>query len=223
MQVSPPLIVRHLGVRRAYRPVWQAMRGFTEQRTPTTADELWLLEHEPVFTLGQAGRRAHLLDPGPIEIVETDRGGQVAYHGPGQLVAYLLCDLRRAGLGVRRLVNLLESAVIDLLAEEAIEAASRPDAPGVYVDGAKVAFLGLRVRNGCSYHGLALNLDLDLGPFSRIDPCGYPGLAITRLIDLGVAPARLAGIGDRLARLIAGALGLTVSDAPADQDARARR
>lgn len=206
-----PLIVRHLDGLRDYDPLWRAMRGFTDRRGPQTLDELWLLEHRPVFTLGQAALPAHLLDPGEIPVVQTDRGGQVVYHGPGQLVAYLLFDLRRAGLGVRRLVHSLEDAVIALLAQEALTGVARPDAPGVYVDGAKVAFLGLRVRNGCCYHGLALNLDMDLSPFARINPCGYPGLPVTQLLDLGVARERLTAIGDRLAGLLALALGVRLS------------
>jgi len=209
--VARTLVVRCLDSPCDYQPVWQAMRDFTDRRGPETPDELWLLEHRPVFTLGQAGLRSHLLDPGAISVIQTDRGGQVAYHGPGQLVAYLLLDLRRAGLGVRRLVNLLEEAVISLLAEESLAAVARADAPGVYVDGAKVAFLGLRVRNGCCYHGLALNLNMNLGPFARINPCGYPGLPVTQCVDLGVAPDRLAGVGGRLAGLIAEALGASLS------------
>ncbi len=180
----PPLIVRRLG-RRDYLPVWQAMRDFTDQRTPDTPSELWLVEHEPVFTQGQAGRPEHLLAPGGIPVVQTDRGGQVTYHGPGQLVAYPLLRLRDAGLGVRGLVELMEASVIELLAGQGINAGARRDAPGVYVDGRKIASLGLRIRRGCSYHGLALNVDLDLAPFSRINPCGHQGLAVTRLRDLG--------------------------------------
>lgn len=160
------------------------MRAFTDARGPDTPDELWLLEHPPVFTLGQAGRPEHLLAPGDIPVVQSDRGGQATYHGPGQLVAYLLLDLRRAGLGVKRLVNLLEQSAIDLLARRGIAAAARPDAPGVYVDGAKIAALGLRVRQGCSYHGLSLNVAMDLEPFGRINPCGYAGLRIVQLADL---------------------------------------
>lgn len=159
------------------------MRAFTDAREADTPDELWLLEHPPVFTLGQAGRPEHLLAPGTIPVVQTDRGGQVTYHGPGQLVAYLLLDLRRAGIGIKRLVERLEQSVIDLLAEHGVAAERRADAPGVYVAGAKIASLGLRVRNGCSYHGLALNVDMDLEPFGRINPCGYAGLAVTRLVD----------------------------------------
>jgi lipoyl(octanoyl) transferase len=177
------LAVRRLGLRE-YGPAWRAMQAFTDRRGPDTPDELWLLQHPPVYTLGQAGRPEHVLDPGGIPVVKIDRGGQVTYHGPGQLVAYLLLDLRRAGFGVKRLVHLLEQSVIDLLAGYGIECYARPDAPGVYVDGAKIAALGLRVRRGCSFHGLALNVDMDLEPFSRIDPCGYPGLAVTQIADL---------------------------------------
>lgn len=177
-------LLRHLG-RRDYLPVWHAMQAFTDRRDPATADELWLVEHPPVFTQGMSGRPEHLLDPGDIPVVAVDRGGQVTYHGPGQLVAYPLLDLRRRGLGVRELVQRLEFAVIDLLAGYGIEAVGRRDAPGVYVAGRKIAALGLRVRRGCSYHGLSLNVDLDLAPFARINPCGYPGLEVIRSVDLG--------------------------------------
>jgi len=178
------------------------MRAFTDGRTQDTPDELWLLQHAPVFRLGQAGRAEHLLDPGDIPVIQTDRGGQVTYHGPGQLVAYLLVDLRRVGLGVKGLVHLLEGAVIGLLAGYGIEAEARADAPGVYVAEAKIASLGLRVRRGCSYHGLSLNVDMDLTPFLRINPCGYPGLAVTQLADLG-GPNDLRLVGDALAGEIA--------------------
>jgi lipoyl(octanoyl) transferase len=181
------------------------MRRFTDARGHQTPDEVWLLEHPPVFTLGQAGRAEHLLDPGVIPVIQVDRGGQVTYHGPGQLVAYLLLDLRRAGLGIKRLVDLLEQAVIELLASLGLNAERRVGAPGVYVDGAKIAALGLRVRNGCSYHGLALNLDLDLAPFSRINPCGYAGLAVTRVVDL-VPQAERDAIEAGLIRALASAL-----------------
>lgn len=179
----PPLRIRHPDGLQDYAATWAAMRAFTDAREADTPDELWLLEHPPVFTLGQAGRPEHLLAPGTIPVVQTDRGGQVTYHGPGQLVAYLLLDLRRAGIGIKRLVERLEQSVIDLLAEHGVAAERRADAPGVYVAGAKIASLGLRVRNGCSYHGLALNVDMDLEPFGRINPCGYAGLAVTRLVD----------------------------------------
>ena len=179
------LLVKRLGIR-DYLDTWKAMRAFTDSRVATSQDELWLLEHPPIFTLGQAGRREHILDAGEIPVLQVDRGGQVTYHGPGQLIAYVLLDLGRAHLGIKALVHLLEAAVIDLLVDLGIDAVTRPQAPGVYVHGAKIASLGLRVRHHCSYHGLALNLDLDLEPFSRINPCGYPGLAVTRLTDLGL-------------------------------------
>jgi lipoyl(octanoyl) transferase len=162
------------------------MRDFTRTRGASTPDELWLVEHPPVFTLGLAGREEHVLDPGSIPVVRIDRGGQVTYHGPGQIVAYPLVDLRRAGYGVKELVRRLEESVIVLLASHDIRAARRPGMPGVYVEGAKVAAVGLRISRGCSYHGIALNVDVDLAPFARINPCGYPGLAATRLADLGV-------------------------------------
>ena len=182
------------------------MRDFTNARDAATPDELWLLQHPAIYTLGQAGRLEHLLDAGHIPVLKVDRGGQVTYHGPGQLIAYLLLDLKRAGLGVKGLVNLLETAVIEVLATQGVFAQARPDAPGVYVEGAKIASLGLRVRRHCSYHGLALNVDLDLEPFSRINPCGYPGLAVTRLVDLGVATS-LEKMAEELAATLAGRLG----------------
>jgi lipoyl(octanoyl) transferase len=171
---------------RDYVPVWRDMQSFTEQRDADSADQVWLLQHPPVFTLGMNGRREHLLEPGDIPVVEVDRGGQVTYHGPGQLVAYTLLDLRRRGLGIRRLVDVLEQSVVDWLGSHGVTARARREAPGVYVDGAKVAALGLRVRRGCSYHGLSLNVDMDLAPFARINPCGYEGLAVTQLRDLGI-------------------------------------
>lgn len=177
-------LLRDLG-RVDYRPAWEAMQRFTEERNADTPDEIWFLEHPPVFTLGLAGKREHLLAPGDIEVIHIDRGGQVTYHGPGQLVVYPLVDLRRLGLGVRGLVCALERAVIDVLAGYGIGADTRPDAPGVYVEGRKVASLGLRVRHGCSYHGLAFNVGMDLEPFSRINPCGYEGLEVTQVSALG--------------------------------------
>jgi len=179
------VILRSLG-RYEYEPIWTAMKAFTDRRQPQDLDEVWMLEHEPIFTQGQAGKAEHLLNPGQIPVLQVDRGGQVTYHGPGQLMIYLLLDLRRRKLGVRQLVTLMENSVITLLAEQGIEAAAKPDAPGVYVQGAKVAALGLRVRRGCCYHGLSLNVDLDLAPFAGINPCGYRGLQVTRLADLGV-------------------------------------
>jgi lipoyl(octanoyl) transferase len=169
-----------------YEPTWRAMQRYTDARDAAAADEVWSLEHPPVFTLGMNGRPEHLLAPGDIPVVQIDRGGQVTYHGPGQLVVYPLVDLRRRGLGVRDLVTALEEALIALLAGYGITALARRDAPGVYVDGAKVASLGLRIRRGCSYHGLALNVAMDLEPFSRINPCGYAGLAVVDLATLGV-------------------------------------
>lgn len=181
---TPP-VVRWLG-RVDYQPAVEAMRRFTDAREAQRPDELWLLEHPPVFTLGMAADRGHVLCAGDIPVVQTDRGGQVTYHGPGQLVAYPLLDLRRHALTVRGLVMLLEQCVIDLLAGEGIAAQGRRDAPGVYVEGRKVAALGLRVRRGASYHGLALNVDPDLGAFARINPCGMAGLAVTSLRELGI-------------------------------------
>ncbi|HUN74091.1 MAG TPA: lipoyl(octanoyl) transferase LipB [Steroidobacteraceae bacterium] len=167
-----------------YEPTWRAMQRFTDSRDAATADELWLLEHPPVFTLGMSGKPEHLLAPGDIPVIQTDRGGQVTYHGPGQLVVYPLIDLRRGGLGVRDLVGALERAVIGYVSELGIEAHSRGDAPGVYVAQRKLASLGLRIRRGASYHGIALNVCMDLEPFRRINPCGYAGLEMTQLSDL---------------------------------------
>jgi lipoyl(octanoyl) transferase len=195
--------------RSEYEPTWRAMQVYTSRRGPETPDELWLVEHPPVYTLGQAGRAEHLLDPQCIPVIRVDRGGQVTYHGPGQLVAYLLLDLRRARLGVKGLVALLERAVIDLLAAYEIPAETRPGAPGVYVAGAKIASLGIRVRNGCTYHGLAVNVDMDLEPFSRINPCGYPGQAVTQLRELGGA-VELNRVGEDLAARLAQLLGAQV-------------
>ncbi len=177
------VIVRDLG-RTEYEPVFRAMREFTAGRGEDTPDELWFTEHAPVFTQGQAGKAWHVLAAGDIPVVQTDRGGQITYHGPGQVVGYLLFDLRRMGLSVRELVSGIETAVIGVLAGYGIDAAARPDAPGVYVDGAKIAALGLRVRRHCSYHGLSFNVDMDLEPFGRINPCGMAGLEVTQLRDL---------------------------------------
>jgi lipoyl(octanoyl) transferase len=173
---------RELGLM-AYTPVWQAMQRFTDSRDSSTTDQVWMVQHPPVFTQGQAGKPEHLLVPGDIPVVQVDRGGQVTYHGPGQLVVYLLLDVRRLGFGVRELVSRIENALIELLASFGIAAAAKPDAPGVYVEGAKIASLGLRIRRGCSFHGLALNVDMQLEPFQRINPCGYAGLAMTQLCD----------------------------------------
>ena len=173
------------------------MQRFTQQRDPTTQDQIWLLEHAPVFTLGLAGRYEHLLDPGDIPVLKVDRGGQVTYHGPGQLMVYVLLDLRRRRLGVRQLVSALEDSVIALLRDYRVEARARAEAPGVYVHGRKIAALGLRVRRGACYHGLSLNVAMDLSPFSRINPCGQPGLAVTQLADLG-APTDLRQVSAQL-------------------------
>ncbi len=191
---APPLLrVRQLG-RRDYRETWEAMRAFTEQRTAATPSELWVLEHERVFTQGQAGRAEHLLDPGDIPVIQTDRGGQITYHGPGQLVMYLLLSLRETGLGVRSLVSAMENSVIDLLSEHGVQAEARPNAPGVYVADAKIAAVGLRVRRGFTYHGLSFNVDMDLEPFTRINPCGYRGLPVTQARETGItqSPEQLA-------------------------------
>jgi lipoyl(octanoyl) transferase len=180
------LIVRRLGLA-DYESAWREMQSFTVARTADTPDELWQVEHPPVYTLGIAAKAEHLprIDNG-IPIVKSDRGGQITYHGPGQVVIYTLLDLRRRHLGVRALVRKLEHAVIELLAEDGVSAAGREDAPGVYVDGSKVAALGLRIRKGCAYHGLSLNVDMDLSPFDAINPCGYPGLQVTQTRDLGI-------------------------------------
>lgn len=183
--LSTGIAIRDLGTGVGYEPTWQAMRRYTDDRDAAAADELWLLEHEPVFTLGQNGRREHILAPGSIPVVAVDRGGQVTYHGPGQVVAYPLVDLRRRGIGVRAMVTIMETSVVRLAAEQGIEAHPRADAPGVYVEGAKLAAVGLRVRRGCSYHGVAVNVAMDLTPFDRIDPCGYAGMPVTDLRELG--------------------------------------
>jgi lipoyl(octanoyl) transferase len=177
---NPELVVRELGLV-DYKTTLQAMKTFTDSRTPESPDELWLLQHPRVFTQGQAGKEEHVLAAGDIPVVQADRGGQVTYHAPGQWVLYILVDLRRHALGVRALVDLIESSLVELLAQYDVEANARPDAPGVYVDGEKIAALGLRVRKGCSYHGLALNVELDLEPFQRINPCGYEGLKVTSM------------------------------------------
>lgn len=190
------LVVRELG-RQVYEPVWRAMQEFTNTRDDNTPDEIWFCEHDRVFTLGLNTKPEHLLAPGDIPVIQIDRGGQVTYHGPGQLMIYPLIDLRRAGLGVRDLVTALEQSVVDLAADYDIEAASRCDAPGVYVDGVKLASVGLRIRRGSSFHGMALNVDVDLEPFSRINPCGFEGLQLTHLARLG-ADSDLAVVRDKL-------------------------
>ena len=187
-----------------YQPTLQAMQDLTDARTPDDPDELWLLQHPRVFTQGQAGRAEHVLAPGDIPVIQVDRGGQVTYHGPGQWVLYLMIDLRRRRWGVRDLVNAIESSIIALLAEYGIDAVAKPEAPGVYVDGAKIAALGLRVRRGCSYHGLSLNVDMDLEPFGRINPCGYQGLQVTSLAALLPAgTVAMDAVGRRLLATVA--------------------
>jgi lipoyl(octanoyl) transferase len=196
--------IRSLGLA-GYETVWGAMRDFTASRDASTPDELWFVEHPPVFTLGLAASPEHVLDAASVPVVRIDRGGQVTYHGPGQLVAYVLLDLRRAGYGVKALVHRLEQSVIDLLAGYGVEGTRQPGMPGVYVRGAKIAAVGLRISRGCSYHGIALNVDTDLAAFARINPCGYPGLAATRLADLGVRD-RIAAVESRWRPILSAAL-----------------
>jgi lipoyl(octanoyl) transferase len=190
-----------------YEPLWRAMQQFTEQRDPQTADEIWFTEHPPVFTLGLNADREHLIAPGDIPVVQIDRGGQVTYHGPGQLMIYPLVDLKRAGIGVRNLVTALEQTIVDLAADINIKAAARADAPGVYVDGRKLASVGLRIRRGASYHGMALNVDVDLEPFSRINPCGYQDLELTDLHRLG-ADEPMQDIRNRVLKHLLAHLGM---------------
>jgi lipoyl(octanoyl) transferase len=198
------VLLRRLGLA-DYGPTWEAMRRFTAERGPGTQDELWRLEHPSVYTVGVAARPEHFPKRSAIPLVHTDRGGQITYHGPGQAIVYTLVDLARRRLTVHRMVSLIEQAVIDLLAERGITAVRKPGAPGVYVSGAKIAALGLRVRRGGCYHGVALNVDMDLAPFSDIDPCGYPGLAVTQTSALGVA-ADAVELGDALAERVASLL-----------------
>lgn len=205
-------IIRQLGTV-AYEEAYSRMQAFTAARDDTTPDEFWLLQHPPVYTLGRGARDGHLHQTGEIPVVKTDRGGQVTYHGPGQLIVYVLVDLKRRGYGVRSLVQRMEQALIDYLATHSIIASRRYGAPGVYVGDAKIAALGLRVRNGCSYHGLALNVDMDLAPFDRIDPCGYPGLAVTRLSEHGIADT-MPLIADELLGHLHGRLEAAPQDQP---------
>lgn len=205
MSANAPIELYRLG-HKAYLPVWESMRELTDTRDETTPDQFWLVEHDPVFTQGQAGKPEHLLMPGDIPVVQTDRGGQVTYHGPGQVVLYPLLDVRRGKLGVRDLVSALENAVITLLSHYGVAAWAKPDAPGVYVatplGEAKIASLGLRIRRGASYHGVALNVDNDLSPFARINPCGYAGMLVTRLADLVTLDAPWQ-VGEQLAQALA--------------------
>lgn len=191
-----------------YQPCWEAMRDFTTERGESTEDELWVLEHPPVYTLGQAGKPEHILNPGDIPVVRSDRGGQVTYHGPGQTVIYLMLDVRRLGFGSRALVNTIEESVVDYLRDQGVAAASRPDAPGVYVDGAKIASLGLRIRRNGSYHGLAINRDADPDPWQRINPCGYAGQPMTSLAAEGIETGRRR-IEEDLVTILCRRLGLS--------------
>lgn len=201
-------LVRHLGIR-PYEQVWSEMRRFTDERPKSAPDELWVVQHPPVFTLGQAGKEEHLVAPGDIPVIKSDRGGQVTYHGPGQLIIYLLLDLRRLKMGVRDLVTAIEKSIVKLLGDYDIAAAARTDAPGVYVNDNKIASLGLRVRRGCSYHGLSFNMDMDLEPFRRINVCGYPGLAVTQLADLLEPPPQEQLIVEQLVNYLIEQLGYT--------------
>jgi lipoyl(octanoyl) transferase len=204
----PPCLVRDLG-RQPYAPVWRAMQRFTDARADADADELWVVEHEPVFTLGQAGKPEHVLAPGEIPVLHVDRGGQVTYHGPGQLVVYPLLDLRRLKIGVRDYVCRIEQAIIDTLDEWNILGQRRDGAPGVYVGAAKIAALGIRVRRGCTFHGLSFNVDMDLEPFHRINPCGYQGLQVTSVLDLG-GPSGMQAVKPVLLAQLARQFGLTL-------------
>lgn len=213
MTAVSPALVRDLG-RQPYAPVWRAMQGFTDDRNADTPDELWLVEHDPVFTLGQAGKPEHVLMPGDIPVLNVDRGGQVTYHGPGQLVVYPLLDLKRIKVGVRDYVCKIEQSIIDTLDHWNIHAERRDGAPGVYVNGAKVAALGIRVRRGCTFHGLAFNIAMDLEPFHRINPCGYAGLQVTSMLDLG-GPSSLDAVKPVLLQALAAQFGLPLQAAPA--------
>lgn len=199
------LIVKKLG-RQDYEPVWKAMHKFTDERTEEDMDQVWLVEHNPVFTQGQAGKAEHVLNAGDIPVIQSDRGGQVTYHGPGQLVAYFLINIRRKKFGVRDLVTHIENLVINTLKAYNIDSAARPDAPGVYVDGKKICSLGLRIRRGCSFHGLALNVDMDLSPFLRINPCGYQGMEMAQVSQLG-GPSELENVEQQLIKELVELLG----------------
>lgn len=205
--MSNTLVVKALGCQ-PYKGVWSQMREFTDQRTHNTADELWLLEHPPVYTLGQAGKEAHILDAGDIEVVHSDRGGQVTYHGPGQLIGYLLVDIKRRQIGVKQLVSQIEQALVSLLQSLDIDAVADPAAHGVYVSGRKIAALGLRVRKNCTYHGFSLNIDMDLEPFTRINPCGFAGLEVTDIVSEG-ANVKVQSIQDRVVGHVQNVFGYT--------------
>jgi len=192
------VIVRQLGLR-SYEPIWQKMQDFTDVRDDNSPDEIWFVEHEPVFTQGQAGKAEHVLAPGDIPVIQVDRGGQVTYHGPGQQMMYVLFNLRRLKIGVRELVTWLEECIVDMLQEYDINAYAKPDAPGVYVDDSKIASLGLRVRRGCSFHGLALNVNMDMSPFMRINPCGYAGMNMVQTSELN-GPSQLDEVAQGLVK-----------------------
>ena len=203
--MDQPLVVKNLG-EEPYTETWQAMKSFTDSRDEWAADEFWFVQHPPVYTLGQAGKVEHLLTPGDIPIVHSDRGGQVTYHGPGQLVCYLLLDIRRLQLGVRDLVTAIEQSIVQLINSYGVAAEAEPEAPGVYVDGRKLAALGLRIRKGCSYHGLSLNVDMDLGPFSHINPCGMEGLEVVDMKRLGI-DCSMAKIREELSNILVQQIG----------------
>jgi lipoyl(octanoyl) transferase len=212
--MSASLILRRLGLA-DYEPVWRRMQAYTDGRDAHSPDELWLVQHPPVFTQGQAGKAEHVLAPGDIPVIQVDRGGQVTYHGPGQIVAYPLLDIGRKGIGVRDLVHRIESAIIEVLAHWGVDGERICGAPGIYVGGTKIASLGLRIRRERSFHGLALNVDMDLEPFGRINPCGYAGMEVTQLAAL--APVRFAEVEDRLVEALAAKLGYSeVIDLPPD-------
>ncbi|MCP4283194.1 MAG: lipoyl(octanoyl) transferase LipB [Gammaproteobacteria bacterium] len=206
MSQAHPVTVHQLGLQ-PYVEIWRDMQRFTDERNAQTRDEIWLLEHPPVFTQGQAGKPEHLINPGSIPVIQVDRGGQVTYHGPGQLIGYLLLDLRRRKLGIRPLVSLMEKSIVELLGEYGIDAVPRADAPGVYVNERKIASLGLRVRRGCSFHGLSLNVNMNLAPFKRINPCGHPGLKLTQVSELG-GPADLQTVSKDLVYILTRRLAL---------------
>ncbi len=207
MSIEQNVIIRELG-RQDYIPVWKAMQAFTDERDETVMDEIWLVEHDPVFTQGQAGKAEHVLFPGDIPVVQVDRGGQVTYHGPGQQVAYFMIDLRRKSMGPRDLVSGIENAIVDMLAGYGIEASPRADAPGVYADNEKICSLGLRIRKGKSFHGLALNVNMDLEPFVRINPCGYQDMVMTQIVDKG-GPKEIARVKPDLIDQLCEKLGYT--------------
>jgi|TARA_R110001583_G_scaffold707_15_gene6449 lipoyl(octanoyl) transferase len=211
----PDVVVRRLGLV-DYQPCYQQMVSFTAQRQPDTPDEIWLLQHPRVFTQGQAGKAEHLLVPGDIPVLQTDRGGQVTYHGPGQLVAYLLLDIKRLGIGPRLLVTAMEESIVATLAHWGVRSAAKADAPGVYVDGRKIASLGLRIRNGRTFHGLALNVDMDMTPFLRINPCGYAGLEMTQVVrEVPDATLNIDQVAEQLEQQLVSHLGFATIKRPA--------